>query len=303
MEMDRGQLAALAAVVRTGSFEAAARDLHVTPSAVSQRVKALEQRVGQVLVRRSRPSAATVAGDALVRLAGQVDLLEREVVAGIGGPGAGGPVTVAVAVNADSLSTWFPAALAGLPDGVLVDLRRADQDRSADLLRDGSVMAAVTADGRAVQGCRVRRLGAMRYLAVAAPSYLERWFGTGGGAGGGGGAVDVGALARAPMVAFDRYDALQERFLRPLVGRGVTPPVHHVPSQGAFLEVVRAGLGWGMVPDVAARGPLEAGDLAEVVPGRSLDVPLFWQHWKVDAPRLADLTERVVAAAAPVLHG
>lgn len=125
----------------------------------------------------------------------------------------------------------------------------------------------------------------------------------GWGSGRGAGAVDVGALARAPMVAFDRYDALQERFLRPLVGRGVTPPVHHVPSQGAFLEVVRAGLGWGMVPDVAARGPLEAGDLVEVVPGRSLDVPLFWQHWKVDAPRLADLTERVVAAAAPVLHG
>lgn len=54
--MDAVQLATFQAVIEGGSFEAAARTLHVTPSAVSQRIKALEQAVGQVLVRRRTPS-------------------------------------------------------------------------------------------------------------------------------------------------------------------------------------------------------------------------------------------------------
>ena len=142
------------------------------------------------------------------------------------------------------MSTWFPAAVADLPADVLLDLRREDQELSADLLRDGTVMAAVTADPRAVQGCRVRRLGAMRYLAVAAPDRRDRWFADGLGA---------EAFAAAPLLAFNREDGLQERFVASVVGRRtVTPHVHYVPSQSAFVGLVEAGLGWGMVPEVAA---------------------------------------------------
>ena len=178
MAFDADQLSALAAVVHEGSFDAAAARLHVTPSAVSQRIKALEQQVGRVLVLRTRPCRPTQDGEVLVRLAGQVELLGRDALGQLV-PGAGRSRAVPrssaatrrlpVAVNDDSMSTWFPAAVADLPADVLLDLRREDQELSADLLRDGTVMAAVTADPRAVQGCRVRRLGAMRYLAVAAP--------------------------------------------------------------------------------------------------------------------------------------
>ena len=108
------------------------------------------------------------------------------------------------------MSTWFPAAVADLPADVLLDLRREDQELSADLLRDGTVMAAVTADPRAVQGCRVRRLGAMRYLAVAAPDRRDRWFADGLGA---------EVFAAAPLLAFNREDGLQERFVASVVGR------------------------------------------------------------------------------------
>lgn len=292
--IDGPQLAALAAVVDEGTFDAAARLLHVTPSAVSQRIKALEQRMGQVLVTRSRPCRATAAGSVLVRLAGQVALLEqeslREVRGADGGPAA---VRLPVAVNADSMSTWFPAALVGLPSAVLVDLRREDQDHSAELLRDGSVMAAVTADQRAVQGCRVRSLGAMRYLAVAAPSFRGTWFA---------GGFDAQGLARAPLLTFNRKDALQTRFLRLVSRRPLDPPVHYVPSSSAFVELVRQGLGWGMVPDVAARGLLDDGALVELAPGRHLDVPLYWQHWNLRSPTLDGLTDRVVAAADGALH-
>ncbi|MGN8246952.1 LysR family transcriptional regulator ArgP [Cellulomonas soli] len=283
---DLAQLEALAAVVSEGSFEAAARRLHVTPSAVSQRIKALEQQAGHVLVQRSRPCRATAAGEELVRLAGQVDLLAADALGAL--RALGGPTRLAVAVNADSLSTWFPSALVGLPAGVLVELHREDQDHSARLLRDGTVMAAVTADAQPVQGCRSRPLGAMRYLAVASPAFVRTHLPDGAGA---------AALAVAPVVAFNRQDALQARFVEQLAGPGLQPPEHHVPEQQAFVDLVRAGLGWGMVPERAAVPALAEGGLVEIAPGRFLDVPLHWQHWSLRTATLDALTGRVVQAA------
>jgi len=290
---DGEQLATLAEVVRLGSFDAAARALHVTPSAVSQRVKALEVAAGQVLVRRARPTTATAAGEVLVRLAGEVGLLEREARAVLG---AGGPVTLALAVNADSLSTWFPEVLVGLPDDVLVDVHRADQDRTADLLREGAVMAAVTADRRPVQGCSVERLGAMRYHAVATPGFVARHLAAGAERG------TRAAWARAPHVAFDRHDALQDRFLAALGVRAPGAPRHLVATQDAFLAMVRAGRAWGMVPERAVEADLAEGTLVLPAAEHPLDVPLHWQRWKVDAAVLATVTDLVRVAAGRALR-
>jgi LysR family transcriptional regulator (chromosome initiation inhibitor) len=175
---------------------------------------------------------------------------------------------------------------------VLLDLRRADQDRSADLLRDGTAMAAVTADGRPVQGCRSVPLGAMRYLAVASPRFCSRWFPAG---------VDAAALEAAPQVAFDLHDALQRRFAARL-GAREPAPTHRVPAQQAFAAAVGAGLGWGMVPEAAVRDQVLTGVLVDLSPGAVLDVPLFWQHWKVGAPALTHLTSRVLEAASQALE-
>src|SRR6266508_2031611 len=292
VELDAVQLGTFAAVVEEGSFEAAARRLHVTPSAVSQRIKALEQRLGQVLVRRAKPVRPTEAGQALVRLAGQVALLESETLAAVRGGRDAAVTRLPIAVNADSLMSWFMPALPAVEASQLVcfEIHSEDQDHSAALLRDGSVMAAVTADSRAVQGCRVLRLGSMRYLAVASPSYLARWFPDG---------VTADGLGWAPMVVFNRKDALQERFLRKVTRRRLDPPVHYVPSSGAFVDAVRLGLGWGMVPEEIA---LSDPGLVELEPGRHVDVPLFWQHWRLDSPALAGLTASVRAAAAAALR-
>ncbi|WP_273653908.1 LysR family transcriptional regulator ArgP [Cellulomonas fimi] len=300
MTFDAEHLRTLAAVVDEGSFDAAARSLHVTPSAVSQRIKALEQQVGGVVVQRTRPCLPTAAGEVLVRLAGQVDVLARDALAELGavaGEQPGGRRRLAVAVNADSLSTWFPAALAGLPDDVLVDLRREDQDLSAQLLRDGTVAAAVTAERRAVQGCRVRPLGAMRYVALAAPRVRDRWFADRDAAP----ASLAETFGRVPAVAFNRADGLQHAFVHQVAGARVPLPLHFAPEQGAFVALLRAGLGWGMVPEQAATAERAAGALVDVAPGRWLDVPLFWQHWALRTPMLDDLTDRVLRAAR-VLH-
>ncbi|GIF64535.1 transcriptional regulator ArgP [Asanoa ishikariensis] len=292
MALDSTQLATFAAVVDEGSFEAAARVLHVTPSAVSQRVKALEQAVGQVVLRRAKPCRATPAGRPLLRLAGQIAVLEREALAAAAHRD-GQWSRAAVVVNADSLATWFLPALVTAGDRILFDVREDDQDHTTELLRDGAVMAAVTAQREAVQGCRAERLGAMRYLAVAAPRVAARWFPAGG---------TPAEFAAAPMLVLDRKDRLQHKFLRSLTPRPPEPPTHYIPSAWGFTEAIRLGVGWGLMPEQLADADLHNGRVTRLAAAHQLDVPLYWQHWKLTSTVLSALTTAVRAAAASALR-
>ncbi|MBO4204448.1 LysR family transcriptional regulator ArgP [Micromonospora echinofusca] len=294
MALDPVQLATFQAVIEHGSFDAAARALHVTPSAVSQRIKALEQVVGQVLVRRARPCTPTAAGEPLVRLGGQVALLEHEALNAARGTlgGRQARTRVAVVVNADSLAGWFLPVLTALPD-VDFDLHTDDEGHTAELLRAGTVMAAVTTEQVAVQGCRVLPLGAMRYLAVATPARHATWFA---------GRDPAAAFATAPMIRFNRKDTLQHRFVRMVTHRDVDPPTHFVPASASFTEAIRLGLGWGLVPEGVARADLAAGRLVDLTVGHHLDVPLHWQYWRLESTALSGLTAAVRAAAATALR-
>lgn len=285
------QVRTLLAVVDEQSFDRAAAVLHVTPPAVSQRVKALEQRIGRVLVLRSKPVRLTESGEVLVRFARQLTRLEADTRAelGLGGPGVA--TTLPIAVNADSLATWFLSALEEVPaePPVSFDLRSDDQDHTAALLREGLVMAAITATPQPVQGCTVSRLGTMRYHAVASAEFVRRW-------------LDGGSLAErlpaAPAVLFDRKDDLQDRFLRRLTRRKQPSRVrHYIPASVSFVDAVAAGLGWGMVPDLQRSGR----ELVDLAPDRAVDVALYWQQWKLDSPSLAAVAEAVGRAAGRAL--
>lgn len=295
-ELPLDQVRTLLAVIDEGTFDAAAAALHVTPSAVSQRVKALEQRTGRVLLVRTKPVRPTESGEVVVRFARQLARLERDARAELGMRGAGEPTRVSVAVNADSLSTWFLAALTHVPQEppLCFELRREDETRTAALLREGLVMAAVTSSPDAVAGCSVRPLGRMRYLAAASPEFTERHLG---------GPLRE-SLAQAPVMTFDRSDDLQDAFVRRLRrGRGAASPVRHsVPTSEGFVEAVTAGLGWGLVPEVQADRLLREGRLVSLAPDRPVDVPLYWQQWKLDSPALAAVAEAVAAAAAEALR-
>jgi LysR family transcriptional regulator (chromosome initiation inhibitor) len=280
--VDGQQLAALAAVVELGSFDAAAAKLHVTPSAVSQRIKALEHAVGQVLVKREKPCTATAAGIPLLRLAAQTALLESEALAEMGG-GPGERTRVALAVNADSMSTWFTSVLAALPN-VLFDIRIEDQDHSARLLREGSVVGAVTTERTPVSGCRVQPLGVMRYVPVASAEFVERQLP---------GGFTAATVASSASLAWNRGDALQDMLVRKVFRRTINRAVHYVPTAEGFRAAVLAGLGWAMYPERAA-----ADDSFVRIADVHLDVPLFWQCWKLDSPLIGAVTEAVRSAAA-----
>jgi LysR family transcriptional regulator, chromosome initiation inhibitor len=292
MSLLNPQLAAFAAVLEEGSFDSAARRLSLTPSAISQRIKALEDRLGQVLVLRRSPCTATPAGEQLLRSVQQMRLLEAETLEAFHVASAGtGPAAVSIAVNADSLATWFVSALADLHEqhGMLFDVRVEDQDHSTDLLRDGSVLGAVTAIAQPVQGCSVKKLGVMRYLPVASPAFVERHFARG---------VDAASLGETPMLVFNRKDALQWRFIRSVTRARLAPPMHYLPSSTAFVEGAALGMGWAMAPESMLGQPFAEGTLKAIAPGRWLDVPLYWQHWSIRSATLSYVTAALIAAAA-----
>ncbi|MEF2976158.1 LysR family transcriptional regulator ArgP [Subtercola sp. YIM 133946] len=244
------QLSTLAALIDEGTFEAAAQRLRVTASAVSQRVKAMEQAAGRVLVQRTNPVRTTAAGDLVLRLARQSQLLQHDTRSALAAGGALGAdlrdaaagvgstdvddtrpfVSLAVAVNADSLGTWFLDAIAPLGESLhaVFDLYRDDQGHTTDLLRSGTVLAAVTSTREPVQGCTSEPLGVMRYRAVCSPAFEARWRPRGAEA-------ELTWLAGAPMLNFDRKDDLQPGYLRSHV-----PGTAHVPGAardpGAALE-------------------------------------------------------------------
>jgi LysR family transcriptional regulator (chromosome initiation inhibitor) len=294
-ELPLDQVRTLLAAADAGTFEAAARILNVTPSAISQRIKALEQRVGRVLLARTKPLTLTESGEVLVRYARQLTRLEADAAAELGlGRGSAGEAqaatTLAVAVNADSLATWFLPALARVPEELRVgfELHREDQEHTAELLGSGGVAAAVTSSARPVAGCRVRRLGVMTYRACATPAFAERWLR---------GAPLPERLPSAPVVVFDRRDDLQDEFLRGLTGRSTHPHVRHlIPASESYLRAVASGLGWGMIPD-EQEAQLPPGTIVDLAPGHEVVVELYWQQWKLDSPALAALTEAVVEAA------
>ncbi|MEW1637055.1 LysR family transcriptional regulator ArgP [Streptomyces sp. NPDC093801] len=292
-ELPLEQVRTLLAVVDEGTFDAAAAALHVTPSAVSQRVKALEQRTGRVLLMRTKPVRVTESGEVVVRFARQLARLERDARAelGMGTADGRGPVRLPIAVNADSLATWFLPVLSRVPQDppVCFELYREDESHTTALLREGQVMAAVTSSPDPVAGCTVRALGLARYLPVAGPGFAARHLA-------GDPAED---LREAPTIVFDRRDDLQDAFVRSLTGDGTGASAvrHQVPTSEGFRDAVAAGLGWGLVPEPQAEPLLRAGALVRITPGRTLDVPLYWQQWKLDSPVLA-VVARLVAETA-----
>jgi LysR family transcriptional regulator, chromosome initiation inhibitor len=302
MDLQLDQLRALDAAVAEGTFEAAARRLRITPSAVSQRIKALEGAVGRILLQRTKPVRPTVSGFAVLRLARQIDLLTGDTARELGSPtvqsddaaaGVGHPVRIPIAVNADSLETWVMPALARAPAGVCFEIHREDEEHTTRLLRDGTVMAAVTATAQPVQGCRVRRLGAMRYRPMATRAFARTWFPEG---------ATAQAFATAPVVMFDRKDDLQDRLMRRRTRRPVDPPRHYIPATSGYAEAVRLGLGWGMLPDQQLGAGPYARDLVRIDDTLHVDVVLYWQQWRLDSPALTAVAQTIAATATTSLR-
>lgn len=290
--LDYPSLAAVGAVIREGSFERAATALGITPSAVSQRIRGLEERLGTVLIVRGQPCLPTDPGRALCAHLDRVRLLEADLAPALAGMAGRteAPLTLRIAVNADSLATWFPRAAAdfGSETGILLDLTLDDEAHTADRLRSGEVLAAVTAEPDPVQGCRTMELGALHYAACASPDFMARHFHAG---------VTRDTLAKAPHLRFDRRDMLQIRWAAEAHGVELAAPAHRVPSTHGFLDLALAGLAWGVHPVQFVEAHIAAGRLIELPPKLRIGVKLYWTVARLHSGSLRRLTEAVRAAA------
>ena len=273
MEYDYDSLVSLAAVVREGGFDAAAKSLDVTQSAVSQRIKQLEDKVGSVLVVRGRPCLPTELGLQLCNHVEQVTLLQHELndrITSLVDGSSGKAATVRIAVNNDSLASWFPNVVkrAVREFNVQIEIIPDDQEHTEKSLKSGDSLAAVTSNEKPVQGCRRISLGAMEYIAVASADFHRSHFSDG---------ASLKALEDAPCLAFDRKDTIQEQWMLLCFGKSISTVTHMVPSYEGYVACCLNGSGWGLVPGVAGAPYLESGELIELVPNKRIKVSLHWQ--------------------------
>lgn len=284
-------LSALAAVIEQAGFERGAQVLGLSQSAVSQRIKLLEARIGQPVLIRATPPSPTEIGRRLLNHVQQVRLLERELQSQVPAlDDEGMPERLRIALNADSLATWWADAVGDFcaEQHLLLDLVVEDQDVGLKRMRAGEVAACVCGTERPVAGARSVLLGAMRYRALASPGFIARHFPEG---------VTVAQLARSPALVFGPDDFLQHRYLASLGVEGGFE--HHLcPSSEGFLRLTEAGLGWGLVPEVQVREQMRRGALVELLPDHPIDVPLYWHHWRNGGRLLTQLTEHLITRAA-----
>jgi LysR family transcriptional regulator, chromosome initiation inhibitor len=294
MKLDPRQCEAVLAVIESGSFEQAAAMLHLTPSAVSQRVRALEVFLGTPLVVRTRPCRATPAGQRLLQYLRRAQSLEDDLQAELAGEQAA-PLSLAIAINNDSLASWFLPALApfAIEEQVLLDLVLDDQEHTYTLLEQGRALGCITTEPQPMRGCNAEPLGAMRYRCMAAPEFRTRWFGKG---------MTRAAVQQAPVIVFNRKDRLQADFVLKHYGlQDNACPRHFIPASEPFMQAVVHGLGWGMLPELQMHDVRKRGLLVDLAPTRPTDVALFWHGWKVQSPRMERLSRTLLAQARKML--
>ncbi|TVP46969.1 MAG: LysR family transcriptional regulator ArgP [Halomonas sp.] len=291
--LDYKLLAALASVVEQGGFERAANLLGLSQSAVSQRIKLLEARVGQPVLVRATPPTPTDLGRRLLNHVQQVRLLERDLKTQVPGLDDGVPERLRIAINADSLATWWGAAVGEFCShhNVLLELVVEDQEVGLKRMRAGEVAGCICAAEHPVAGAQGLLLGAMRYRALASPAFIARYFANG---------INVAALQRVPAIVFGSDDQLQHRYLAEL-GATNDFDYHLCPSSEGFVRLMQGGLGWGLAPELQVQKELSLGELVELFPGRFIEVPLYWHYWRNGGALLTKLTKHLRLEASKVL--
>jgi len=294
VNLDPKQTEAFRAVIKSGSFEQAAQRLHLTPPAISQRVRALESALGSALIVRSRPCRPTETGQRLLQYLKRATLLEADLLAELA-ERSDAPLVVVAALNADSLGTWFFPALAEvlIRERVLLDLTVEDQDHTYSLLETGLAIGCISTEPKPMRGCTASALGSMRYRLVASAAFRDQHFPSG---------MTRAAARKAPVVAYTRKDTLQSSFLLRRFGlpEGAYP-CHYVPGAEPHFNAIRYGLGYGMVPELLMREALSGGEVVDLAADEPLDLALYWHTWKVQSPRMEHLSRQIVEAAPRIL--
>ena len=289
------QLLALIAVLEEQSFDKAAARLSITQSAVSQRIKQLEDQLGQPIIKRGTPLGATKAGQKVMRYAKQVVLMQGELLQELG-HGGGGVTRLSIAINADSLASWFLDAVQPLIEKqqLMIELKVHDQEQTHEYLKSGEVLGCISSSDQAMQGCDCQYLGQMHYHCVATEDFYQRYFAQG---------VNAEAFSEAPAVEFSHQDELQSQYLQHYfqLPEGDYPR-HHIPSSEKYVEFIARGLAWGLVPALQLQQSQSQFSLKDMCPDKQISVPLYWHSWNLKSKVIQDLSKALLVHAKTALH-
>lgn len=292
--MDRDQLETFATIVEAQSFEKAATLLNISRGAVSQRIKALEESLSTILLVREKPVVPTVQGKILLRHVKALRLLEDASLNELMPSAERSPVQIAIAVNADSLATWFPKVLWSLlrEHRVAIEVITDDQDHTQERLARGEVIGCISTEPNPATGFTAEPLGCMEYRCYATREFAATHFSQG---------IALRDALRAPAVLFNRKDSLHDDFLASVFGFRIERYTkHYLPAPLTLLEGVVAGIGYGLLPSVQVVGQY-ANDLVNLVPDQAVTVALYWHHWTAEPTQSKAITQLVLKEAASAL--
>lgn len=280
---------AFLSVAECGSFEVAASKLHITASAVTLRVQALEKQLGHILILRERPCRVTATGQTLLGYLQHQRLMENNLLQQLQGQNSANPFyQLNIATNADSSATWLLTTLRPIliQEKITIHLIVDDQSQTHQLLENGLVNACISAESETIKGCIAHHLGAMTYKLVCTPNFKQQWFAQG---------ILRETIRQAPAVIFNNKDQLHEDMTRKLFGLNMQDyPYHFVPCSTAFVETIELGLGFGMVPEMQIHQQLKSGQLIELIPQAQTHVDLYWHYWKQQSLPLQSLTTQII---------
>lgn len=284
--LDYKLVAAFAAVIEEGGFDKAARRLHITQSAVSQRIKLLEEQHGQILLQRTSPPRPSLSGLDLLGHYHQVRHLEQDLAARKTANRPQKFASLALGINADTLATWFLQAVQPFlsKEKVVLDLHIDDQDQTHKLLQEGKVLGCITTRRTPLQGCRITPLGIMEYGLYCTPAFAEIWFPQG---------FNANEVAKAPIIRFNRKDGLNDQLFRKLfLSLPQDIPTFFIPSSEMFVQFIKEGLCYGVLPEQQSRSLLDCGELIDLAPGNCVKVELYWHCWNLRSDLLESFTAK-----------
>lgn len=296
LSLDYKLLAALSAIIEAQSFDIAAKSLFISQSAISQRIKLLEEKIGQPVMIRSQPIELTLIGEQLLNHYKNIQQLENELLPEILPNNPIKPIKVSLAVNADSIATWFIKALTPFlkVNRVELNLLLVPEDRTLEKLRTGEALGAVSVEEKPLKGFRSVKLGVMKYCLVASKNFYDEYFSEG---------VTQQSLKMAPAVSYDHKDNMHIHFIEKHFNLPANEYYcHSVGSSEAFVELAKQGVAYCLVPELQIEKELASGDLVKLCPDKQLLISLYWHSWILVKGINKKLSQEIVKTGQIILN-
>lgn len=282
-------LEALHTIITMQSFQMAADKLHITQSAISQRLKNLEAYYGEPLLIRSQPYVPTKLGEYLLGHYKRVDHLESELVTKISNKQK--TPMVSIAVSRDTLETWFMDILnkAAMLTDTRLEIFADDQELTINYLKKGFVNTCLTTHSQAISGCHSEFLGYMDYVLVASPEFQKKYFSNN---------QHKKNLLEAPAVIFDSNDQLHDKYLAKYFDiKAEHRNYHIIPSVAGFRNFALNSYAYALIPKVDIEKELKQKRLINLFPQKIWEMPVYWHGWSIASKSYKRFNELVIAQA------